>query len=68
MHDVEFVNGILADIKEEPTKYETFERIDGLLNVISEVKNGMENCTYFTYVHVQIFTCGALLFVLMCTL
>jgi len=38
MHDVEFVNGILADIKEESSKYETFERIDGLLNVISEVK------------------------------
>ncbi|XP_065898799.1 tRNA (guanine(26)-N(2))-dimethyltransferase-like isoform X2 [Dysidea avara] len=36
MHDVEFVNGLLADVKEESSKYETFERIDGLLNVISE--------------------------------
>ena len=31
------MKGLLADVKEESNKYETFERIDGLLNVISEV-------------------------------
>ena len=37
IHDQNFVNSLLEDVRKEPSRYQTSERIEGLLNVISEV-------------------------------
>ena len=38
------MNSLLEDVKKEPGKYQTSERIEGLLNVISEVRTYYYNC------------------------
>ena len=37
IHDQNFVDGLLEEVRKEPSSYQTSERIEGLLNVISEV-------------------------------
>ena len=41
MHDADFVQGLLAEVKSSQGLYHTADRIRGLLTVVSEVSNTM---------------------------